>query len=235
MAEITGTAPKTAAALRALRDEAGISLQQAADAVGLGRPGYRHYETDYKKPHLPLDFCQKLMPLFKRGGVGQARLLALAGVDLDALEEGILVPGLADSDLVRYHPQVAGGDEQAAAVGANGGAEPGDTEVRLVQALYPGRANADLWIVRGRALELAGYLPGDLVVVDLDRTPAPGDVVCAQVYDWTAETAQTILRIYDPPWLVTHSPSPAHRKPELLDGERVVIKGVAVASLRRTA
>ena len=99
--------------------------------------------------------------------------------------------------------------------------------------IFPGATNADLWQVRSRALELEGYMLGDIVVVDLDRTAEGGEVVCAQMYDWNRGSAQTVLRVYEPPYLITASQSPIHRKPVLVDNERVTIKGLVVASARR--
>ena len=42
---------------------------------------YQHYEDRYRKPLLPLDLTQKLVPIFARAGADPAELYALAGVD----------------------------------------------------------------------------------------------------------------------------------------------------------
>jgi transcriptional regulator with XRE-family HTH domain len=47
-------------------------------------------------------------------------------------------------------------------------------------AAFIGGLVAEAWQLRTRALELAGYLPGDIVVVDRNLEPRPGDVVVAQ-------------------------------------------------------
>lgn len=50
---------------------------------------------------------------------------------------------------------------------------------------------------------------------------------------WIAAAAETALRIYDPPYLVTETSDPAaRRKPELVDGDRVSIWGPVVRLLR---
>ena len=42
---------------------------------------YQHYEDRYRKPLLPLDLTQKLVPIFAKAGADPAELYALAGVD----------------------------------------------------------------------------------------------------------------------------------------------------------
>ncbi len=104
----------------------------------------------------------------------------------------------------------------------------------IVAALHPGHSSSDLWTVKGRALEVAGYLPGDTVIVDLSRVDAKtGDVVCAQIYDWeNPDKTRTVLRIFEPPYLVSFSADPKFHKPELVDNH-IAVKGIVVASFRR--
>lgn len=81
--------------------------------------------------------------------------------------------------------------------------------------------------VRGLGLAALGILPGDVVRIDMARAPAAGDVVCAQSYDIERGTARTILRLFDPPFLLTRALDPAaHAKPHLVDGVQVKIMGV---------
>lgn len=75
-------------------------------------------------------------------------------------------------------------------------------------------------------------MPGDVVVVDLAATPTRGDVVCAQVYRWHEGKAETVFRIFEPPYLVAASAAPALRMPLVVDNDRVMIKGVVTHSLR---
>jgi hypothetical protein len=97
-----------------------------------------------------------------------------------------------------------------------------------IKALIGGRQAADPWTIRTRALEGVGYLPGDIVIVDLGRRPEPGEVVCAQVYDWGRVAAETVMRIYEPPFLVAASLDEQLRRPLMVDNERVIIKGVVL-------
>ena len=98
-----------------------------------------------------------------------------------------------------------------------------------IKALIGGRQAADPWTMRTRALERRGYLPGDIVIVDLGRRPEAGDVVCAQVYDWRRGAAETVMRVYDPPYLLEASLDEQLRKPLVVDDEQVIIKGVLLA------
>lgn len=103
---------------------------------------------------------------------------------------------------------------------------------QAIEALRGGRNAADPWVLRTRALEDAGYLPGDVVIVDLSATAVAGDAVCAQVYDWEKMRAETVFRIFEEPYLVGASRDPAFRKPMLVDGKSVVIKGVVTDLVR---
>lgn len=101
-----------------------------------------------------------------------------------------------------------------------------------VEKLSGGKAT-DIWRVSSNALEFAGYRRGDYLVVDLNSRPEPGDVVIAQRYDWKADKAETVLRIFEPPFLFGASADNAARKPLYLDEKgNVVIKGVVLASYR---
>ncbi len=95
-------------------------------------------------------------------------------------------------------------------------------------------AHLHVWLLNSRALELAGYLAGDFLTVDFNAAPAAGDVVCAQVYNFERGTAETVFRLYEPPYLTTASLE--RRKtftPLLIDGERVSVRGVVVETVRR--
>jgi hypothetical protein len=98
-----------------------------------------------------------------------------------------------------------------------------------IKALVGGRQAADPWTMRTRALERRGYLPGDIVIVDLGRRPEAGDSVCAQVYDWRRGAAETVMRVYDPPFLLEATHDDQLRKPLVVDNEQVIIKGVLLA------
>lgn len=103
---------------------------------------------------------------------------------------------------------------------------------RAVRELTQGRAGRDPWVMKSYALELAGVLPGDVMVVDLNIAPRPRDIVCAQIYDWSQTKAETVFRRFDPPFLMTASLRMDKEKPVMVDGTNVVIKGVVETILR---
>ena len=89
------------------------------------------------------------------------------------------------------------------------------------------------WEIRTRALELAGYLPGDTVIADSGEAPRANDVVIARHLHTGKPGADTVLRIYDPPYLLTATlDDNAKRKPLLVDNVNVSIWGVVVKSWR---
>jgi DNA-binding Xre family transcriptional regulator len=100
-----------------------------------------------------------------------------------------------------------------------------------IAAIIQSRNGIDPWVMRSKALETAGYLPGDILIVDLNAEPKDSDVVCIQIYDRTGK-AETAFRIFEKPYLVAASTDPSLRRPILLDGERAIIRGVVLASLR---
>lgn len=107
------------------------------------------------------------------------------------------------------------------------------TQDLMVQALrnIASHSNSvDLWQLKSAVLAAAGYRQGDVLVVDREATPRPGDAVCAQIYDWRRGTAETIFRIYRTPYLLTAPLDGTPSVPEIVDDENVVIKGVVVGS-----
>ncbi len=92
------------------------------------------------------------------------------------------------------------------------------------------------WQVKGRALEHMGWRAGDILLVDLNATPAAGDLVCVQIYDLSVMRAETVFRIYEPPFLVAVGPDPSTWKPLSETDRAVAIKGVVISTIRpRTA
>lgn len=107
--------------------------------------------------------------------------------------------------------------------------EPRDADLTVtaaIKAIIGGRKNIDPWTMRSRALECAGFMPGDIVLVDLSVLPRAGEPACAQVYEWRGGTAETVMRIYEPPYLVAATFDGNLRKPLLVDDERVIVKGL---------
>lgn len=107
----------------------------------------------------------------------------------------------------------------------------GGAEAAAIVAWKAGRNGLDPWILQSRALENAGYVEGDILMVDLNETPKSGDIVCAQVYD-RAGRAETVMRIYEHPFLVSATHDRNLFRPLLVDDDRVQLRGVVIGSLR---
>lgn len=123
--------------------------------------------------------------------------------------------GFADQEAEPYEPSAA---------------EPLDA---LIKAAVGGRLHIVPWVLRSRALEDEGYLPGDILIVDLNATAETGDIVCAQIYDWERPgKTRTVFRIFRAPYLVGAGSEPGARDPHLVDNRQVVIKGVVKFNLR---
>ena len=104
---------------------------------------------------------------------------------------------------------------------------------RAVRELTRGRNGRDPWVIQSHSLELMGLFPGDIVIVDLNLQPKPGNIVCAQLYQWSSMKADTVFRVYTPPYLVTHSVRDGYTAPLLVDDKNVVIRGVVDGLFRR--
>lgn len=110
-------------------------------------------------------------------------------------------------------------------------AEPLQVIDGAIRAMMGTNNGLDPWVMKSNGLEAAGYNPGDVLMVDLNAQPEPGDVVCAQVYDRNGR-AETVFRIYDHPFLVAMTYKVNLAKPLLIDNDRVAVRGVVVASFR---
>ena len=119
---------------------------------------------------------------------------------------------------------------------AHAAGQSGFRESDAVPLHAPARTESDAqtwWRLNTRAAELAGYLPGDEVLTDQSVMPRAGDLVCAQVYDFQMGSAETVFRIFDPPYLVVRTMDPSvSTKPLPVDGKHVLIMGTVVRSVR---
>lgn len=102
---------------------------------------------------------------------------------------------------------------------------------RAVEQLIDQQNGRDPWVTQSSLLNLIGILPGDILIVDLNQRPRAQDIVCAQIYDFTADRAETAFRVFDPPYLVARSTN-AQPKPMVVDDDSVKIMGVVLSTLR---
>lgn len=108
-------------------------------------------------------------------------------------------------------------------------AEGGDAIAAAVRALCGGRNACDPWQVANDNLVSLGIHRGDVLAVDLSATPAPGDIVCAQLYDPATGNARTVFRLFDPPFLLTGAIAAGQRRPVIVDNQQAMIRGVVIA------
>ena len=185
--------------------------------------------------------------VLRRTGWSQSELAARAGIDPSTLSRFLTgsrhghalrdttlrkieaVTGLAFGGGPSPDPMPAGMAEAEATPLSGDDRSP---LAAIVAALSQGRRNIDPWRLNSRALEGAGYRPGDTLLVALDETPLAGDVVCAQIYDWASSKAETVFRLFQPPYLVAATSDPVLMRPHVVDGHQVQIRGVVTHSLR---
>lgn len=88
--------------------------------------------------------------------------------------------------------------------------------------------------VMSDVLNLEHIRPGDVLDFDMKLEPRAGDIVVAQHYQQLhGKAAETVLRVYQPPYLLTRSSNPSiDPRPMLVDNERVVIMGTFVRLVR---
>lgn len=168
----------------------------------------------------------------KRGATLAAQTVASV-----ATATGVSVP----ADLVV--PETLMPQRQAAAAEARGMGEAeaapyqggdGSRLERIISAMTDGAPHLVPWEMQSNVLELEHIVAGDIVILDLNATAKVGDRVCAQIYDWsTPSNTRTVFRVFEPPFLVYAGTDKGERKPRLVDGENVIIKGVVRDVLRR--
>lgn len=128
-----------------------------------------------------------------------------------------VVPGFAESDATQFVYGLGSGEA---------------AQIRSIAQILGERPGVDVWRVKSVSMMLAGYLPGDYILVDSHAAERvrPGDVVIAQIYG--REGASTVLRRFAPPVLIAASASPEDQKVHVVDGENVVVRGKIIASWR---
>jgi transcriptional regulator with XRE-family HTH domain len=178
----TGAMPDASPAarkLKQLRERARLSIREVAHALGMEHgSSYQHYEDRFRKPHLPLDFVRKLLPIFAGTGVEAAELYALAGVEGSTMRPLGLrggAAGEADKNMLRIEEL----DVRASAgAGLIGEQQKIVAEWQLPSGIVRGYSTAPahelrIITVMGDSME-PSLLPGQRVLVDTgDRMPSP--------------------------------------------------------------
>ena len=174
----------------------------------------------------------KLTPLAEAAGLWPSTLSRVAKEGGTGTFSANTLSKLRDVSGIPFH---FGGDT-AAPSGLGGLAEEAvrfdadsadPTVSAAITALIASRETAVPWTIRTRALECMGYLPGDIVIVELGRRPKAGDVVWAEVYN-LGRVPEMVMRIYQPPILAAASLDQQLRGPLMIDDPRVTIRGVVL-------
>lgn len=147
-------------------------------------------------------------------GVPLAEVLEKTGL-ADAPTAQQFQPGFSESDAAPY---VAGG--------------PPARQTTTIAEAFGARPGVDIWRVNTASMALAGYLPGDYMLVDTHKAERvkAGDVVVAQVY--SPRGAKTVLRRWMPPVLVAAAAPTEDEPVYVVDNDNVVIRGKVTASWR---
>lgn len=170
----------------------------------------------------------KPTPLAKRAGLSPSTLLRFldgeGSLDLSTIDKIVDTYGVPGPQLYGEGAAHAFAEPDLVVIETDG---PALWQVQL-------KPTQGVWQLKTRVLELAGFLPGDLLVFDSAVKPEARDIVVAQVLSGgSPPEAETVLRLYDPPYLLTETTDPAmKRKPLLVDNDRVGIWGVFVKMLR---
>lgn len=101
-----------------------------------------------------------------------------------------------------------------------------------VDAAKDGKNGVEAWVMKGAALDGIGVMPGDIVLIDQNARASSGDVVLAQIIDLATGSAETVMRLYQAPFITTHSMRLGPGRPEHVDEDRVSIAGVRVGLIR---
>lgn len=108
---------------------------------------------------------------------------------------------------------------------------PTSRQEAALAALAASRKGIEVWRIIGTALQAAGVLPGDTLLVDLHEQPMAGDIVCAEIHD--RGSRRTVFRLFEKPYLVAASFDPTHRQPIVVDDRNVIVRGVVTERLAK--
>ncbi|PJN95096.1 hypothetical protein CNY89_10525 [Amaricoccus sp. HAR-UPW-R2A-40] len=220
-------------------DYAGLSLENAErvwDAVPMAK-------GDKKPKHV-----SALAHWRKARGLSQGQLGEKAGIDqpsVSRFELGTRRPSIGQTmalaEALGIDPREllpSRSTDQATGRALSGAVTPAAPNVlqRLAESIasVASRPGFDLWQVRDRSMQTAGYLPGDFMLVrELGDEGADilhvGDAVIAQVLSPVSGEAETVFRRFDPPFLMPSSLDPEDKPVLGIDAQ---IRGKVVASWR---
>jgi hypothetical protein len=173
----------------------------------------------------------KATPLAKRAGLSPSTLLRALDNENPTLLDTRSINKIVDKCGVAGPETYAHRGQEPGPGFAESGLEIISDEENELFAGAPMTPTQGRWHVRTRLLELAGCLPGDDLLADSAVSPERDDIVVAR--EVTENGPEMILRVYDPPYLLTATIDRDERKkPLLVDHSRVSIWGTVVKVLR---
>jgi len=107
-----------------------------------------------------------------------------------------------------------------------------ESDDAAIQALIRDRPGVNPWVLKSPALIGEGYLPGDILIVDLNQlAPSRGDIVCVQKYGRRAEDTETVFRVYHGHFVATATNDRDLAALEILTDD-VVVRGTVIKMFR---
>lgn len=188
-----------------------------------------------------------LLVIMDKHAVSQRQIGLRSGVSPTTINRALDADGnFVMSTTIISKISAAFGEAPPSALGSGNAAQHrpsfqlGDLEAAPVNILgFPTLPATNLYRARvvSEVLNLDGFRPGDICDFDMDVKPEAGDFVVAQQHLLqTGGQAITVLRIYQPPYLLTRSTDlTVDHRPLYVDNERVVIVGTFVRLLRERA
>jgi transcriptional regulator with XRE-family HTH domain len=182
--------------LRMARQRSGLSGAEVSRKLGLTRASVSQWETGLTEPK----------------GANIRNLARIYGVSIEWLQTG-RGPAQIGPELTQLNPMAEGSRIDLDDIGAD--------LARPIQSAMNGR-NAEVWKLSADKMAGAGYHSGDYLVVDLQQTAKPRDIVLAEI------GGVPVFRTYLPPYLFAYNLTGA--EPHLVvDQIRVILRGVVVS------
>jgi transcriptional regulator with XRE-family HTH domain len=171
--------------LKQLLGRHGVTQSELAQILGRDKSVVTHLFQG--KRMLKAD---EALRIAKRLGVSVEEVLGSPTPALaEGFEESPLIPFQSAPQKLKRHPQVV---QKAGQYFLDAQSSPSPKAFALE--------------VRDDSLNLAGILPGDVIISELDVACRAGQIVVVQHYKGAG--AETLLRKYEPPFLLAHSTNP---------------------------
>lgn len=191
--------------LKAVAGYMNLSLSELALKSGLAASTITRYMNDRSET---LTITERSLDAIAR----------FSGVARNALPGAKQLPGFGESEAAPYDSRT---DERL----------PEWVHV-AIEAARGHRNGVEAWIMKGWSLDLLGILPGDILIIDQNKRPRAGNIICAQLTDLSTGATETVMRRYEPPFIYSHSAKLGFMRPEQVDDERCVIMGVEDGIIR---